>query len=427
MTRRAAQAATADTAAQLQLATREFGAHYEQHAYLVYNLALRIVCERQGAIDAAECAFLSHSPEAPDEPALVEATLSVAMGAAPTKPTPHGAGDPASERLLRLTARLPPPQRTVLALYGLWEAGAAEVGAAMGLSEEFARRLLDSAWQGLAEILECSVDDAEAAYRGWLWAPPPDELWTAVYRGFYRSAEQALRDPADTVVLPAAEVQAAAAGPAAPSGRKRGRRRFGFLVMLALPLLTVAGALAYPNLRRDAAQSPASAAAGPGHVTTTDEPAAPPALPSTDGTDKVQALLDHPHKPLTPQQLDKLRLDELKALRAYSKQQADRTLSNAQREYAARKIGLLRDLAIRRERADRREKELKRQERIQRRRERALAKREAERGRVQVEVQQESTPPSGDSAPEQSQPKNQQDAQQNCLYNADDGTYICQG
>ena len=145
--------------------------------------------------------------------------------------------------------------------------------------------------------------------------------------------------------------------------------------------------------------------------------------------DAVQALLTHPHKPLTPQQLDKLRLDELNALKKYSQQQTDIRLSQAQRDYAARKVAMLRDLALRRQQADQRARDLARRERALRRRERARGG--GSGGTIQVQIQQDgsSSQPGGGSQPRpnsKSSPQNTSDAQKNCLYNPDDGTYVCQ-
>ena len=63
----------------LQQGTKRFSAFYERHAYLVYNLSLRITCDRAVAIESARAAFLASvaAPD-PDEGLVKTAVRSIA-------------------------------------------------------------------------------------------------------------------------------------------------------------------------------------------------------------------------------------------------------------------------------------------------------------------------------------------------------------
>jgi hypothetical protein len=208
----------ADRSAQLQQATRAFARFYEQNAYLVYNLALRITCERDKATQAAGDAFLSQT--GPSAGSLPTAVVSRALALASQQPTANGAGDEESERMLAATATLAPPQRAILALVSLatpdeagsaHAAGPAHAAAAMGLTEQVAEGLLQRTWEGLAKTIGGGVAAAQERYEAWLWAQPPAELWEGLYPSFVKSIERQLSSGAS---LPTWEQTSETARPA---------------------------------------------------------------------------------------------------------------------------------------------------------------------------------------------------------------------
>ena len=432
---------TEDPTADLQEATRVFAGVYERHAYLVYNLALRITCEQASAMAAAELAFLSRvgQPESGDE--LTAAAITAALGSARTHPTPGGAGAPDAEAMLAATAdALNAPERAVLAVTDLTGSDPGAAAAYLALDPAVAQRLSAGAFEKLATARNSNVDEAREAYAEWLWAAPPTALWEGLYVKFYRQAEQALHEPEAT----AAELTQKLPATPPPAQRRRSLSGPKFALALLLPALVVAGAFALQSVR--GSQKPASHVADKAATASAFQPAddsgAVPSDPSallpdaTSGdSSTAPAATPKKRKPLTAEQLDKLRRNELRALTIYSKREEDRRLTKAQRDYAAQKIGLLRDLAERRLAADRRERALARAERRAARKERQLERerRAAAKNKGTLNLVQDDG--SGDSGgtnttpkqqPSSGPPQNSQQAQQECLYNPDDGTYICQ-
>src|SRR5258705_9302282 len=113
-------AQTSDVTAALQEATRDFAGIYERNAYLVYNLALRITCERAIAMAATERAFLEHVGQSEDAAALARAVVSHALADTRPRPRPSGAGGVEEEAMLAGTARaLDVRERALLALTAL--------------------------------------------------------------------------------------------------------------------------------------------------------------------------------------------------------------------------------------------------------------------------------------------------------------------
>jgi hypothetical protein len=177
-----------DVTVVLQRGTRELASLYEQYAYRVYNLALRITCEPDRAARAVERAFLNHVTRRRPEDALIPTTVAVALSEAPERPSPHGAGDEEAEAMLAATATLRPPERAALALVALTEADAAAVARAMGIEVDAADRLVQRAWAGLSEALGGA--DAQAATAAWLWAEPQNQIWERMYPELYRGLQQ---------------------------------------------------------------------------------------------------------------------------------------------------------------------------------------------------------------------------------------------
>src|SRR5207244_3006058 len=123
------QTTALDRAAALQQGTKRFSAFYERHAYLVYNLSLRITCDRAVAIESSRAAFLA-SVAAPDpDEGLVKTAVSQALAVAPHQPAdPKGAGDADAEAMLRATAVLTPAERATLALTDVAGASTIKIG-----------------------------------------------------------------------------------------------------------------------------------------------------------------------------------------------------------------------------------------------------------------------------------------------------------
>lgn len=403
------------TTAILHERTRELTSRYERHAYLVYNLALRITCAEAPAALAAERAFLT----AADDEALIGAAARAALEEAPGRPPCDGAGDEQATALLRATAALPPVQRAALALTDLAEADAGEVASALALAPGIVEGILDRARAD-------GPSDEERA--GWLWAHPPDELWEHTYHRFHEETERDLSRP--TVVM------------AAEPARAPRRRRRRWPLMLALLVAAGAGALygtgvglggggggsaSHPRGDQAAAASAPAAAAPAPPPPTGDQATTPVVAPNPKAGAPVK-----PAKPLTPKELDALRMRELAQVKRYAERQADDSLSARQRQAAAREVAHFQRIAQKRlEAAARREAKLRSElarERAARRREaaaRRAAEREADAKAETHKPPPQPTPkPAAKSAPPPAQTTPQGD-DASCLYNADDGTYIC--
>jgi hypothetical protein len=309
-----------DLSAFLQKRTREFTALYEQQAYPVYNLALRITCEREQAMVAAERAFLSQAPANGSGPDLAAATVAMALSCAADDPSVSGAGGPEAQEMLAAAAKLPPPERAALALAGIDGADPARIGKTMSLSEEVAAQLLDQALSDFTQTRERSIDDAQADLEGWLWAEPPVDLWENLYPRFYRAAEQHGRNGSADVDADRGGQQAGAGrlsrlsrfrlrGPL--TWRVRGRRVPLWAALAILSMLIVGLALA-----RYAVDDGGSNEAGVKRQ-------APAVLPGESGSGGRKAL--------APEQLDRLRRKELDDLAKNSKsEQARRARKRAQ-------------------------------------------------------------------------------------------------
>jgi len=422
-----------DITAQLQERVRSFTAFYEQHAYLAYNLALRITCEPEGASSAVQRGFLAQLDEPP--PGLVAAIAGAALDEAGSNPEPSGAGDAEAETLLGVVATLAPAERAALALADLAHAGPDAVGQALGVGGDQAAKLLHRGREGFAARLGLPRTQADVAARDWMWAAPPQAIWEDLYSRFHQAVERQLRRGASqqTLVLTADEAAAVAAPPAArprkrrlrfggrsPGSRRRRRRRG--LVLLAVAALGLGGLAAaawlvvfkpHGNARSSPLQAPEAPPSG--------DSAPPPTASATGGDPAVT-----PHKPLTPAQLDKLRLNELRQLNVYNRRQADRRLSAPQRAAAAHGIAGLQQIADQRLKAA-----LMREQQLRQ----ALARERARHSRPQSTPQP--APRQGQPAPSKPKPQgttttpsgtpqNKRQADQTCLFNQDTGTYVCQ-
>ena len=220
--------AESDRSAALQQGTREFAGVYERNAYLVYNLALRTTVDRTAAMDAACAAFLACLASEDPDAVLVKLTVRRALPGARQKPTVEAAGDAEAQAMLRATASLPAPERAALALVGLADADAAQVAAALEATEDASANLIKRAWTSFAEAARLPTGQAEKTYRGWLWAEPPTELWERLYPSFYAQLLRRLKAAgADGDASATAVVATVAAAAPKPSRRERRRARRG--------------------------------------------------------------------------------------------------------------------------------------------------------------------------------------------------------
>jgi hypothetical protein len=415
---------------------------YEARAYLVYNLALRIACERDVAFAAAESAFLRQAEVGATEDTLVAAVVTAATTQAKRKPKLSGVGEPEQD-LLRASAALPAPERAALALTIMADLPVAETAAMMRVGEGTAAELVQRATSGFAAEMGVEPGAVYDLYVEWGWAEPPAELWERVYPAFWRAVEC----NGDGV---------AAARPPAPAAAVRKRRpRF---VRFAAVVIVAAGAFAVAATRG----AGGSNAVDPG-LPTTSLDAAPPAvadpgttasaLPEASGTgktvDPVAALQAKAHKPLTPKELDQLRLKELAALRNYQRRQTDQRLTKTQRDYAAKKIDDFRALAREREKVRQDAKALASRERaLQRAQQRLEAQRQKEAAARVKQHPAKHSPSDSESSPQSTPPPNppqsgsgqgsspqggsdgngaptNDQAQEQCVQDTQSGTYIC--
>lgn len=477
--------AEGQVSAVLQERTREFTALYEREAYVVYNLALRIACEPGPALTAASRAFLSVARAPDDRAALVAKVVEAALAEAPPHPVPSGAGDPDAQGLLGASAAIGAPDRAALALESLHAPDTVVIAEVIGVLPDAAAQLLERARASLAAATGRSLEETQAACRAWPLASPPDALWENVYAGFYRGLERELRAVPATVVggyaAPPPAQSAAAERPATQAQRgrpwwrlrgtgrrpRRGARRHSRRVVATLtPLVAVGGGLALSHTTphalavrlgltggshsiratggRPAAPGPGGSATGQPAVSTTPAAGSVPPLPGPVS----QAL---PRKPLTPQELDRLRLNELSSLKRYASQQQNPNLSPAQRRQAAQQVAQIEALAQQRlAQANQRAQQLAQQlahERALRLQQQSRGQGSANTSPSQAQNPQRpsngtttgasqttgaanpSTPAAGSAppSPRSSHKRKHKHAssQQTCLYDMNSGAYIC--
>jgi len=390
----------------------ELTALYERRAYLTYNVAARVAGAGDAALRAASRAVLAQVAELDED--------RLALDAARFGVEEAQAADPRAiaSPVLSANARLTPPERAALALEALAEADAAASGEALGLDASAAADLLARAHTNLATLLRVHQPEAARAYRELPWAEPPAELWQSVYPELHAAVSARTR-----------------ADGAEPLTRARGSRlrRTRSLVSLgplrrlptwsavALVLLLAAGiALAARGGSDDARDD--------GAVVETGE--APGSLGSS-GSDSLAGDGGGVYEALTPEELDKLRRQELEDLQRYSKKQTDKRLSQGERDDAEEKADDILERAKRRERAAaKREQLAQRQlarERAARVRERQAAEERERRARPNPTAP---APPPDDEPPDtrDGDPPPRQEPEQTtaeCLYDTQSGTYIC--
>jgi hypothetical protein len=418
--------------AQLQERIRAFTSFYEQHAYLAYNLALRITCAPEPAAKAVQIAFLRQLDDSPS--GLVTGTVGAALREFVERPEPGAAGDAQAQALLVAISTLAPAERAALAMADLAHAGADEIGEALGLPGDQAAKLVHRCRDAFATATGLSRIQADEAARDWMWAAPPNDVWEELYQRFHRTVERQLRQgPADhTLVLRAESASAPAQATRAAKRRLRrtGRRRWRLLVrrpgwrlaLVALVVLAGAGA--------GAAQLVAGktgSGTGAGQGSSAPAPLWGDPAPSQAATSGPQVS---PHKPLTAALLDKLRLRELSQLRAYGKRQADTSLPARQRQAASQRIAALeraaRDRILAQQRRDAALRDLQARQRAQRR----AAPPPPPASTPTPRSPSTSTPPRTQRPQPQppathQPPGNRHQADQTCLMDQNTGQYIC--
>ena len=386
---------------------------YERHAYVVWNVALRTALNDGAAGDAARRAFTAQVPH-PDEGRL---PLDAARFAVDSAAGVDARG--VEHSVLAATAHLAAVQRAVLALADLTDTPHAEVAAKLGIESEREQQLRDGAYEQLGVLLGITGADARAAYEAVPWVEPPAELWQALYPELHATVTQQGEVAADSA--PAAAVRTERR-PARP----RGARRVRSGALAGIAALAVAGV--------------AWAATGGGDGSGGSDDGTPgySGLPSgsyssddgtQDGTGKSGNSL------LTPEELDRLRREEIEQLKRFQRREGDQALPERERDRAARKVSELVKLARARQRAaERRELALRAQlarEREARIRERNRRQEQDDQGPAPADDQEQSDPqreetdqPAGGDG-ERKDGDGRDPVETECLYDASSGTYIC--
>jgi hypothetical protein len=414
-----------DRSAALQEHVRAFTALYEEAAYVVYNVALRITCEREVAMQTAERAFLAQVDHENDQVRLIASTARVALSVASERPDPHGAGDEECEALLALNAQLPPLERAALALGALIEADDDTIAQLLGITTDAVGRLLHQGMATFAELRGSSPEETAAAIDGWLLAEPPPALWETIYPAFHRRVETQLeaRPPVE---------QTAAAAPAQPAPAPADRTpRFSRARARARAILWTVAVLAILGGGGYAAAAALSGGGSSGAQSTVGQRPLPPGVTGGDGS-------------MSPQELDRLRQREIQAQARGPAEHGGRPSTGPRVPSKSKQ-----DALLRRAKANQRlakQEEAKRERAIARQRQKAASHStpavppptpapstprahtaptttSGATGNTPTSSTPSTTPSSttssGDGAPTTSQ------ANQNCLLNPDTGTYVC--
>lgn len=394
---------------------------YEREAYGVYNLALRTCAEPAAAARATEAAFLRYLPTAEttgDEAEQRPALLKEAVAAALAEPAPRpGRGRPAKSlgrRLLRANATLSGPERAAIALDSLGEGTADAIAAATETTRKAATALSRQARRGLAQAAKIPPDELDVALADWPWAEPPAEIWDSLYPRAHRLLTELEADTAKPKRRSSARhsplAERTLRGPGLPTRVRRAFSgaggvwafRVGLLAIVLLPAAVVA-----MTGGGESTTSVALSATGPG---ASSFPTAPGSGASSGGST---------YDALTPKELDQLRLEELDALRRYSRAQADKSLSAGERTAAEQEAQEL--LALARQRLDEAE-----------RREQQAAAREKKSKARPAPAPPETTPKqpaSGKKGKKKKKSKRRPPPSspsiEDCLFDEESGTYIC--
>jgi hypothetical protein len=416
------ETAALDASAYLQQESRRFASLYETNAYVAYNLALRITGEERAARAATERAFMMRLGQSDAPAELVLAVAAAARGEARETPDASGAGAEEAQRMLAAVVSLPLVERVALGMVSVDHGTPSKIGAALDLPAERAGELRARAQQSFAQALGTTVTEAKAMCGRWPWAQPPPEIWEPLYTQAYRALERGLMTNGNGGPVATASTKSQETSLPLPVVRRSWRQ----VAATAARTIFVERSLASlfdgrpPWTKRAALAAaiclPAAIAAmvifgGGGKQ--------PPAFnPNGTGTPAGSAAAGGEkggYKELTPRELDKLRLNELKQLKQYSQQQQNRSLSFDQRRSASERAARLAETARRRLAAARAEA----------RRRAALRRRQRPRRQHAVKPPPPPAPtkPSGHKQPSgggSSKPDYSQ-----CLYDEKTGSYLC--
>ena len=392
---------------------------YERNAYVVWNVALRTALNDGAADGAARRAFAAQVPH-PDEGRLALDAARLAVDAA-SGIDARGVADP----VLAATGHLATVQRAVLALGELTDMPHAEVAAKLGIESEREQQLHDGAYEQLGVLLGTTGADARTAYEDVPWAEPPAELWQTLYPELHATVTQQQQPAAEAAPVAAVRTDLRAT-------RTRGGRRLRGAALAGIAALAVAGV--------------AWAATGGGDGDGSDGGSQGySGLPASDGDDYASEdggqdeAGESSTALLTPEELDTLRQEEIEQLKRFQQRKGDQALPRRQRDRAARKVSELVKLAQQRQRAaEQRELALRRQ--LAQEREARLR----EQSRREQERDEESTPTAEQEPTQEQQDGGRQQTggqksgggggsgggdrdpvETECLYDAENGTYIC--
>lgn len=325
-----------ERSAALQRRSREFTTLYEGNAYVAYNLALRVTCDPTLAEEVVENGFLDAAAAEDAESRLVFALLRESLARAPRRPQASGAGEPEAAQLLSGMASLAPSERAAIAATHLDPHGVEHLSAALGLPKEEALQLLERGEAHLISILGISSGELRERLNQWPWADPPSELWARLYASHYTRLRDGLADGGNgghpTRPLTAAN------GGSKRSGRRRrlgvggpkpastGPRSKRLRVAVVLGVAAMAAATVAFLTQPDDQQGAAPAATFNSPDADDSSAGGLPALPGDDGGSGSGP--DQGYDALTPRELDQLRLDELRKLRAHAQREDDAALQS---------------------------------------------------------------------------------------------------
>jgi hypothetical protein len=400
-------APTATPAARLE----ELTSLYERQAYVAWNIALRTALTEDGAAGAVRRAFLAQV-NVQDEP-------RVALDSARLAAEPAPSIDPSAieSPLLAATAALAAAQRAALALNVLDGASADRVGAALGIDALRAEELLRRAREELAKLLATDEESAEGAYKELPWLAPPEAVWVDLYPHLHAAVTRRARARASARAL-----DAAARPGAGDSLRRLARRPAGLLASALLVAAVVAWAVAGGGDADRAGTSGRDTRAVEASPSDSDPPGS-----DRRGQASTADLL-------SPEELDRLRREEIEDLKRFTRRKANKRLPPRERRHAARRAGDIVKLARARQReAERRELALRRA--LARERQARIRERNRRRASTSPPRKTEETAAPTQPSPDRTtrderrrrkdESSTRTEAEAECLYDSDSGTYIC--
>lgn len=384
---------------------------YERHAYIVWNVALRTTLDDDAARSVARRAFVAQVAY-PDESRLALDAAHLAVDAA----SGVDARD-VEHAVLAATAHLAAVQRAVLALSELTDVPPRAVAEKLGIDPELERQLHDGAYEQLRVLLGVTDAEVRTAYEELPWVEPPAELWNALYPELHETVTQEAQ-PA-TAPVPVAKARTGAT-----PRRARGTRRLRSAALAALAALAVAGV--------------AWAATGGGDDGSGAGTQDYAGLPATedDASSAEDEAGESASSLLTPEELDRLRREEIEQLKRLERRKDDRRLPQPERDRAARKVSDLVKLARQRQRAAEQRELAVRQQLAREREARIRERNRREQQRDEDSMTTSEQQPNQEQGGGQKEPTGGQKGggddggdrdpvETECLYDPDNGTYIC--